>query len=63
MKSCRNCAHSRHDGSFRVDLFCPVIGQRVVEASMSEVENRRADQRCRDLAASCNAYAPEGETK
>jgi hypothetical protein len=63
MKSCRNCTNSRHDGSFRVDLFCPVIGQRVVQASMSEEENRRADQRCRDLAASCHAYESEGESK
>ena len=63
MKSCRNCAHSRHDGSFRVDLVCPVIGEQVAPLTKCTEENHKADQHCRNLAAGCPAYTPEGESK
>jgi hypothetical protein len=62
MKSCRNCAHSRHEGGLRVDLVCPVIGLQLARTSMSVEENRKADQHCRDLAARCQAYTPERTT-
>ena len=64
MKSCRNCAHSRHEGGLRVDLVCTAFGKQVSpHPSMSVEENRKADQHCRDLAARCQAYTPEGEIK
>jgi len=62
MKSCRNCAHSRHEGGFCVDLVCTALGMQVApHPSMNTEENLKADQQCRDRAASCHAYTPEGE--
>jgi hypothetical protein len=63
MNSCRNCTHSRHDWGFRPNLVCPVIGRQVAPLSMSTDENLKADQHCRNLAARCFAYTPEGEEK
>jgi hypothetical protein len=64
MKSCRNCAHSRQSGAHRVELVCPVNGRRVAPTpSMNTEENIKADRDCRDIAARCHAYEPEGESK
>jgi len=64
MKSCRNCAHSRHGGGLRVDLVCTTFGKQVApHPSMSTEDSLKVDQQCRDLAARCHAYTPEGETK
>ena len=62
MKSCRNCAHSRHEGSYRVNLVCTAFGKQVApHPPMSAEENRKADQQCHNLAARCPAYTPEVE--
>ena len=60
MKSCRNCAHSRHDGMFNPALLCPVLGLQVAPSTKCTEENLKADQQCRDLAAGCQEYKPEG---
>ena len=60
MKSCRNCAHSKCWGHWQVSLYCPVIKKKVASAfSMSIDDNRKDDQKCRDLAARCPTYTPE----
>jgi hypothetical protein len=59
MKSCRNCANSRHDGAFRVDLVCLAFDMVVARPSMSTEENIKADAHCRNCANTCNEYTPE----
>jgi hypothetical protein len=64
MKSCRNCDHSRHEGSFRVGLVCSFQPSKVLAPFTKCIaENLKADQQCRSIAARCNAYTPEGEIK
>jgi hypothetical protein len=64
MKSCRNCAHSHHEGSHRVDLVCCVFSKVVSpHPSMSIEDNLKADINCRTYASNCTAYTPEGESK
>lgn len=63
MKSCRNCTHSRPGWGYCPDLFCPVIGVQVAPFTKCTEENHKADQNCRNLAARCPAYTPEGESK
>ena len=69
-KSCRNCAHSTHDGSFMVGLVCthtngfawvksPMNGA-CAQQSGSVDENRRSDLRCVEFASKCQVYQPEG---
>ena len=64
MKSCRNCAHSRHDGSaYRPDLICKLaIGTPIeVVAAFSDSiqENQNTDKKAQRRAQLCGAY--EGE--
>lgn len=63
MKSCRNCKHSTHMGDPRPDLVCPPLGLGLAKATLNDEENKKADSRCRDLAARCDAYVYEGEMK
>jgi hypothetical protein len=64
MKSCRNCAHSRHDGSVRPTLVCRAFGKQVASyPSMNTDVNLKADADCRTYANNCNEYTPEGEMK
>ena len=64
MKSCRNCAHSRHDGGVRPALECRAFDKRVAPpVSMSTEANLKADADCRTYANNCTAYTPEGESK
>lgn len=63
MNSCRNCTHSRHGWGYRPDLVCPVIGKQVAPFTKCTEENLKADQHCRNLAARCQAYTPEGTAK
>jgi hypothetical protein len=66
MKSCRNCAHSVHDGSaHRPNLICRLaIGtpiEVVAAFSASIKENQEIDRKAQNRAQICGAY--EGETK
>jgi hypothetical protein len=68
MKSCRNCAHSRHDGSaYRPSLICPLWAgtslEVVVRFSASIEENKQIDAKAQAFANQCKAYTPEGESK
>lgn len=64
MKSCRNCAHSRHDDGVRPALKCRAFNKQVAPyPSMSIEANLKADADCRTYASNCNAYTPEGESK
>ena len=63
MKSCRNCAQSRHGWGYRPDLICQWYGTVMAQASRCTEENEKADQRCRTIAERCHAYKPEGESK
>ena len=66
MKSCRNCAYSRHDGSaHRPDLICRLWAGTPVEVvaafSTSIEENQSNDQKAQRRAQQCQEY--KGETK
>jgi hypothetical protein len=64
MKSCRNCAHSRHDDGVRPALECRAFDKQVAPyPSMSTEANLKADADCRTYANNCTAYTPEGESK
>jgi hypothetical protein len=61
MKSCRNCANSRHEG-VRPTLECRAYAKQVAPyPSMSTEDNLKADADCRTYANNCTAYTPEGE--
>jgi hypothetical protein len=63
MKSCRNCAHSHHDGGFRVDLVCLAFDMQVAQhPSMCIEENIKADEKCRTYANTCGEYTPEEQS-
>ena len=62
MKSCRNCAHSHHDGAFRVDLVCIAFDMVVARPSMSTEENIKTDAKCRTNANNCGEYTPEEQS-
>jgi hypothetical protein len=62
MKSCRNCAHSRHKGGFRVDLVCLAFGKQVAYPTINAEENRKIDANCRTYASNCGEYTPELQT-
>ena len=60
MNSCRNCTYSRH--GWTGDLVCSALNRQVAaHPSMNTEDNLKADQQCRDLAARCHTYTPEGE--
>ena len=63
MNSCRNCAHSHHHcHGWSVELVCTALGMQVApHPSMKTDDNLKADQQCRNLAARCHTYTPEGE--
>jgi len=66
MKSCRNCAHSRHDGSaHRPNLICRLAIRTPIEVvakfSASIRENQDTDKKAQSRAQMCKAY--EGENK
>ena len=68
MKSCRNCAYSRHDGSaHRPDLICRLWAGTPVEVvaafSASVQENQATDKKAQSRAQRCYDYTPEGESK
>jgi len=68
MKSCRNCAHSRHDGSaYRPDLICRLWAGTPVEVvaafSASIEENQSNDKKAQSRAQRCQEYTTEGEMK
>ena len=61
MKSCRNCEHAKHTGSWNTGLAC-FKGQLVNSVSMSTDENQAMDAHLRTVADRCEDYQPEGET-
>ena len=61
MKSCRNCEHAKHTGSWNTGLAC-FKGQLVNSVSMSTKENQAIDAHLRTVADRCEDYQPEGET-
>jgi hypothetical protein len=66
MKSCRNCAYSRHDGSaHRPNLICRLAIGTPVEVvaafSASIEENQSVDKKAQSRAQMCKSY--EGEAK
>jgi hypothetical protein len=63
MKSCRNCENSRHDGYYHIRLICRLNNRVVVPYSMSDKENKASDTSARNIAKTCHAYTPEGESK
>jgi hypothetical protein len=68
MKSCRNCAHSRHDGSaYRPALICRLWAGTPVEVvaafSASIEENQSNDKKAQNRAQRCQEYTTEGESK
>jgi hypothetical protein len=61
MKSCRNCAHSVHDGSaHRPNLICKLaigtLSEVVAEFSASIKENQSTDKKAQSRAQMCQAY-------
>ena len=67
MKSCRNCAHSTHDGwMHRPNLICKLaVGTPVAvvaEVSMSIEENQATDRRAQSRAQMCQSYTHEENT-
>ena len=62
MKSCRNCEHAKHTGSWNTGLAC-FKGQLVNSVSMSTDENQAMDAHLRTVADRCEDYQPEGESK
>lgn len=65
MRSCRNCAYSRHDGSaYRPDLICRLWAGTPIEVvaafSASIEENQSSDRKAQSRAQQCQDY--KGET-
>ena len=58
--SCRNCAHSRHDGYFHIRLICRVNGA-VVQPFGSTDDNRKHDEQLRVRASDCQHYTPDNQ--
>lgn len=60
MNSCRNCRHSRHEGSINPVLYCTRTKRMVApEISRSTRENLEIDARLRALAVACVEYKRE----
>jgi len=64
MKSCRNCANAKHDGSaYRPNLVCPLWAGTSLEVvapfSGSIEENKQIDAKAQRMAAQCNYYTLE----
>ena len=62
MKSCRNCEHAKHTGSWNVGLAC-FKGQLNNGVSKCVEENQAMDAHLRTVADRCEDYQPEGESK
>ena len=68
MNSCRKCVHSKHAGTFQVQLVCTVKGSKAfeglyrgvcAESSKSRIQNAWNDLRCEELASNCKDYREE----